>query len=86
MMSKKKLERLKLIDVLENWKEVEGLTDADDTPGEMIDELLREYAKGFGSFIEAMINPNYRENVMAQFVADMHEGRGDWRQHLEDMA
>ena len=81
-MGKKKVVRLRLIDVLENWKEVEGLTDADDSPEEMIDEFLTDYAKSFGSFIEAMINPNYRDNVMAQFIAHMHEGRGDWRQHL----
>jgi hypothetical protein len=83
MGKKKKVERLRLVDVLENWREAEGLTGDDDSPEEMIDEVLTTYAKSFGSFIEAMINPNYRDNVMAQFIAHMHEGRGDWRQHLE---
>jgi hypothetical protein len=82
--SKKKLERLRLIDVIENWREVEGLSEEDDTPGDMIDELLEGYAKSFGSFIEAMISPNYRDNVMAQFIAHMHEGRGDWKSYKEN--
>lgn len=82
--SKKKVERLELIDVLDNWREVAGFSEDDDTPAEFIEEFLKEFAVGFGSFIEAFTGPNYRENVMAQFIADMHEGRGDWRQHLEE--
>ena len=81
----KKLERLKLVDVLENWREVAGInSDDESTPGELIDEFLKEYGMAVGSFIEAMTSKHYRDNVMAQFIADMYEGRADWKSYVEE--